>query len=122
VDDRLGVGLELEQEQLAVIQVSGEATRQAQSERQTHTHSRAPPPRAPTWYLGWMVVECVRMAMSASNSQLACGRTRSSTSTMPLRTEERLAFFRASAAVWPATTCGKGEAGGRGHGSEAMEQ
>ena len=45
------------------------------------------------------------MAMSASNCQLAAGRALSATSTIPLRTAERLTFFSASAAVCPATTC-----------------
>ena len=51
-----------------------------------------------------MVVECVRIAISALNSQQACGRSFSSTSTMPFRTAVRLIFFSASAAVCPATT------------------
>ena len=37
--------------------------------------------------------------MSASNSHDATGCRRSSTSTMPLRTAERLIFFNANAAV-----------------------
>ena len=43
--------------------------------------------------------------MSASNSQQASGAFFTSTSTMPLRTAPLRIFFRASAAVCPATTC-----------------
>ena len=60
-----------------------------------------------TWYRGWMVVECVRIAISASNSQEAFGCSLSSTKTMPLRTDPRFTFFNASAAVCPATTWGE---------------
>ena len=51
------------------------------------------------------MVEWVRMAISASNSQPALGCREESTSTIPLRTWFLRTLFSARAAVCPATTC-----------------
>ena len=56
------------------------------------------------WYLRWMVVLWVKMAMSASNSQDASGWKELATRAIPFLTWFLFTFLRARAAVWPATT------------------